>query len=69
MKFEPITDPLLLISSTFNFVHRPPQGLANLLDMSSRIAASAGVFHVMSPPEMGAAALSAEIKLHAAALA
>ena len=69
VKFEPITDPLLLISSTFNFVHRPPQGLANLLDMSSRIAASAGVFHVMSPPEMGAAALSAEIRLHAGALA
>jgi hypothetical protein len=69
VKFEPITDPLLLISSTFNFVHRPPQGLANLLDMSARIAASAGVFHVKSPPEMGAAALSAEIRRHAETLA
>jgi len=68
VEFEPITDPLLLISSTFNFVHRPPQGLANLLDVSARIAATAGVFHVMSPPEMGASALSAEIKRHAEAL-
>jgi hypothetical protein len=69
VKFEPITDPLLLISSTFNFVHRPPQGLANLLDVSSRIAATTGVFHVMSPPEMGASALAREITSHARALA
>jgi hypothetical protein len=69
VKFEPITDPLLLMSSTFNFVHRPPQGLANLLDVSARIAATTGVFHVMSPPEMGASALAREIKRHAEALA
>ena len=68
VKFEPITDPLLLISSTFNFVHRPPEGLANLLDISARIAATTGVFHVMSPPEMGASALSQEIKHHAETL-
>jgi hypothetical protein len=68
VKFEPISDPLLLISSTFNFVHRPPAGLANLLDVSARIAATSGVFHVMSPAEMGASALSQEIKRHAEAL-
>lgn len=69
VKFEPITDPLLLISSTFNFVHRPPEGLANLLDVAARIAATTGVFHVMSPPEMGARVLSQEIRRHAEALA
>ena len=68
VRFEPITDPLLLISSTFNFVHRPPEGLANLLDVSARIAATTGVFHVISPPAMGASALSREIKRHAEAL-
>jgi hypothetical protein len=65
VKFEPITNPLLLISSTFNFVHRPPEGLANLLDIAARIAATAGVFHVMSPADMGASALAREIKRHA----
>jgi hypothetical protein len=68
VQFVPITDPLMIISSTFNFVHRPPANLAKLLDISARIAATAGVYRVMSPPEMGARALAQEIRGHAEAL-
>jgi hypothetical protein len=68
VQFAPISDPLLLLSSTFNFVHRPPAGLANLLDLSARIAATAGVFHVTCSPEVGARALAQEIKRHTEAL-
>jgi hypothetical protein len=68
VQFEPITDPLLLISSTFNFVHRPPDALARLLDVCARIAATAGVFHVKSPATIGAWDLAGEIKRHAETL-
>ena len=64
VRFEPITSPLLLLGSTFNFVHRPPDRLANLLDICARIDATVGAFKVLSAPEIGARSLAQEIKRH-----
>jgi hypothetical protein len=64
VRFEPIANAPLLISSTFNFVHRPPDGLANLLDTCALIDATVEVLRVTSPPAMGARALAQEIKRH-----
>lgn len=69
LAFEPVTDPRLLMSSTFNFVHRPPDRLAELLDICARIDATASVLRVVVPPEMDATGLATAIRRHAETIA
>jgi hypothetical protein len=64
VRFEQVTSPLLLLGSTFNFVHRPPDRLANLLDICARIDATVGAFKVISSSQIGARSLAQEIRRH-----
>jgi hypothetical protein len=58
-------EPRLLLAGTFNFVVRTPERLARQLDVCARIAQSAQVFRVASPPAVDAVALAREIRVRA----
>jgi hypothetical protein len=61
-------DPRLLLAGTFNFVLRSPERLARQLDVCARVARSADVFRVASPPGVDAVALAREIRTCAESL-
>jgi hypothetical protein len=64
VRFERIVDPRMLLGSTFNFMHRPPESLRALLDVCALIDATAATFSVSVPATMPAAALAEAIERH-----
>lgn len=65
LRFEPTTDPYLLLASTFNFVIRTPERLAAQLDTCAALARSAALFRVRAPRSVTAAELATAVADHA----
>ncbi|MGH9138717.1 MAG: hypothetical protein ACRD0G_17010 [Acidimicrobiales bacterium] len=62
-------DPRLLLVSSYNFVIRTPDRLVRQLDVCSRLARSARMFRLTTPPNAPLAAVAACVQSHSSALA
>jgi hypothetical protein len=63
---EPVrnVDPRLLLASSFNFVIRTPERLANHLDVCARLASSATLWWLDVPPDADPRELAARVEEH-----
>ena len=66
LRFDPIDDVRLLMSATFNIVHRDPSRLERLLDVSVRIATGAGAYWIRVPEAASPGEVARSVERHLA---
>lgn len=64
VSFTRVTDPRFLLSSTFNFLHRPPERLAALLEICSVMDCASPTFRVSVPTTVTARELAEAVDRH-----